>query len=78
MRIEEAKVHPWVTDDGQVTLPTREQNCHLVEVSDQEVANAVTCIKWGTMVSYCATILVTMVSYWATLLVTMVSYWAPR
>lgn len=49
LSIEEAKVHPWVTDDGQVTLATREQNCHLVEVSEQEVANAVTCIKWGTM-----------------------------
>jgi len=47
--IEEAKSHPWVTDDGQITLKTSAQNCNLVEVSDAEIANAVTCIKWGTM-----------------------------
>lgn len=49
MSIEEAKLHPWVTNEGEITLPTRSENCHLVEVSDAEVANAVTCIKWGTM-----------------------------
>lgn len=49
MTIQEAKCHPWVTDGGSITLPSKEENCHLVEVSDAEVANAITCIKWGTM-----------------------------
>lgn len=49
LSIEDAKLHPWVTEDGGVTLRTKEENCHLVEVSDLEVANAITCIKWGTM-----------------------------
>ena len=51
LTIEEAKVHPWVTEEGAVTLASTNENCHLVEVSEAEVANAVTCIRWGTMVS---------------------------
>ena len=44
-------MHPWVTEEGAVTLASTNENCHLVEVSEAEVANAVTCIRWGTMVS---------------------------
>lgn len=47
--ISSLKTHPWITEEGQVTLANQEDNCQLVEVNDQEVANAVTCIKWGTM-----------------------------
>ena len=50
--ISSLKTHPWITEEGQVTLANQEDNCQLVEVNDQEVANAVTCIKWGTMVSF--------------------------
>ena len=51
MSIETAKSHCWVSDEGHVKLSSQEENCQLVEVSDFEVANALTCIKWGTMVS---------------------------
>eukprot|EP00118_Oscarella_pearsei_P004204 m.17543 g.17543 ORF g.17543 m.17543 type:complete len:482 (+) comp27514_c0_seq3:132-1577(+) len=34
------KMHPWVTLQGQDTLPTTEENCKPVEVTDEEIANA--------------------------------------
>ena len=48
-----AKNHPWVTDDGAYRMPSTEENCHLVEVTDAEIEIAITCMKWGTMVSLC-------------------------
>ena len=33
-------MHPWVTLHGQDTLPSAEENCKLVEVTEEDVANA--------------------------------------
>eukprot|EP01135_Chromosphaera_perkinsii_P004623 Nk52_evm16s292 gene=Nk52_evmTU16s292 len=39
--MEEIKVHPWVTKNGIDPLPSTEENCELVEVSEREVTFAV-------------------------------------
>lgn len=44
-----AKNHPWITNNNTEPIPSTAENCDLVEVTDADVANAVTCIKWGTM-----------------------------
>lgn len=42
---------PWVTKDGQCHLPSEEDNCHLVEVTDEDVARVVTSIpKLDTLI----------------------------
>ncbi|XP_065831114.1 calcium/calmodulin-dependent protein kinase kinase 2-like [Oscarella lobularis] len=38
--VPEMKMHPWVTLHGQDTLPSAEENCKLVEVTEEDVANA--------------------------------------
>ncbi|XP_013397149.1 calcium/calmodulin-dependent protein kinase kinase 1 isoform X3 [Lingula anatina] len=39
--LPEIKVHPWVTEHGQVVLPNTEENCILITVTDEEVAEVV-------------------------------------
>ncbi|XP_018329338.1 calcium/calmodulin-dependent protein kinase kinase 2 [Agrilus planipennis] len=49
--LSEIKVDPWVTKDGLYPLPTEEENCHLVEVTDEDVAKVVTSIpKLDTLI----------------------------
>lgn len=35
------KLHPWVTKNGVELLPTEDENCTLVEVTEEEVENSV-------------------------------------
>lgn len=35
------KLHPWVTKNGAELLPTEDENCTLVEVTEEEVENSV-------------------------------------
>lgn len=35
------QVHPWVTKDGTEPLPTEEENCILITVTEEEVENVV-------------------------------------
>ncbi|XP_009708829.1 PREDICTED: calcium/calmodulin-dependent protein kinase kinase 2, partial [Cariama cristata] len=37
----ETKLHPWVTKNGVELLPTEDENCTLVEVTEEEVENSV-------------------------------------
>ncbi|XP_063310325.1 calcium/calmodulin-dependent protein kinase kinase 2 isoform X2 [Pelobates fuscus] len=39
--VPEIKVHPWVTKHGAEPLPTEDENCTLVEVTEEEVENSV-------------------------------------
>ncbi|XP_077164201.1 calcium/calmodulin-dependent protein kinase kinase 2 isoform X2 [Paroedura picta] len=39
--VPEIKVHPWVTKNGVEPLPTEDENCTLVEVTEEEVENSV-------------------------------------
>nr|XP_008121669.1 PREDICTED: calcium/calmodulin-dependent protein kinase kinase 2 [Anolis carolinensis] len=39
--VPEIKVHPWVTKNGAEPLPTEDENCTLVEVTEEEVENSV-------------------------------------
>ncbi|KAK3083915.1 hypothetical protein FSP39_005274, partial [Pinctada imbricata] len=39
--LPEIKVHPWVTKDGEFPLPTEEENCILVTVTDEDLDNVV-------------------------------------
>lgn len=49
--LSEIKEHPWVTKDGQCPLPTEEENCHLVEVTEEDVAKVITSIpKLDTLI----------------------------
>lgn len=49
--LPEIKDHPWVTKNGQCLLPTEEENCHLVEVTEEEVAKVITSIpKLDTLI----------------------------
>lgn len=49
--LPEIKVDAWVTKDGSCTLPTEEENCHLVEVTDEDVARVITSIpKLDTLI----------------------------
>lgn len=35
------KLHPWVTRHGAEPLPSEDENCTLVEVTEEEVENSV-------------------------------------
>uniref|UniRef100_A0A915IFH2 Uncharacterized protein n=1 Tax=Romanomermis culicivorax TaxID=13658 RepID=A0A915IFH2_ROMCU len=35
------KIHPWVNKNGQASLPSEEQNCQLVTVTDDDIRNSV-------------------------------------
>uniref|UniRef100_A0A8D0L8L5 Calcium/calmodulin dependent protein kinase kinase 2 n=1 Tax=Sphenodon punctatus TaxID=8508 RepID=A0A8D0L8L5_SPHPU len=39
--VPEIKLHPWVTKNGAEPLPTEDENCTLVEVTEEEVENSV-------------------------------------
>ncbi|XP_062890506.1 calcium/calmodulin-dependent protein kinase kinase 2-like isoform X4 [Mobula hypostoma] len=39
--VSQIKLHPWVTRYGAETLPTEDENCTLVEVTEEEVENSV-------------------------------------
>ncbi|KAL3079499.1 hypothetical protein niasHT_032507 [Heterodera trifolii] len=40
--ITQVKCHnPWVTMDGRKPMPSEEENCHLVEVTEQEVTESI-------------------------------------
>ncbi|XP_064612261.1 calcium/calmodulin-dependent protein kinase kinase 1-like isoform X2 [Liolophura sinensis] len=39
--LPEVKVHPWVTRQGEFLLPSEEDNCSLITVTDEEVDNSV-------------------------------------
>uniref|UniRef100_A0ABM5F2H9 Calcium/calmodulin-dependent protein kinase kinase 2 isoform X2 n=1 Tax=Pogona vitticeps TaxID=103695 RepID=A0ABM5F2H9_9SAUR len=39
--VPEIKVHPWVTKNGAEPLPTEDENCTLIEVTEEEVENSV-------------------------------------
>lgn len=48
------KLHPWVTRHGAEPLPSEDENCTLVEVTEEEVENSVkhipslaTVVRWG-------------------------------
>ncbi|KAF5300590.1 hypothetical protein FQR65_LT19338 [Abscondita terminalis] len=49
--LADIKSHHWVTKDGEFLLPTEEENCHLVEITDEDVARVVTSIpKLDTLI----------------------------
>lgn len=39
--MSEMKDHPWVTEGGNRPLPTTEDNCTIIEVTDEEVRNSI-------------------------------------
>ncbi|XP_018118811.1 calcium/calmodulin-dependent protein kinase kinase 2 isoform X2 [Xenopus laevis] len=39
--VPELKLHPWVTKHGLEPLPTEDENCTLVEVTEEEVENSI-------------------------------------
>ncbi|EYC00268.1 hypothetical protein Y032_0116g530 [Ancylostoma ceylanicum] len=39
--LQEIKVHAWVTRRGTCPMPSEEENCHLVTVTDEEIENCV-------------------------------------
>ena len=43
--IPEIRVHPWVTSGGTNALPSTDENCQLVEVTEQEVSEAVSLVR---------------------------------
>jgi len=50
--LKEIKTHPWTTNGGKVKLPTEDQNCHLVTITDEDVKSCVKTIpKLNTLVS---------------------------
>ncbi|KAJ8910032.1 hypothetical protein NQ315_003462 [Exocentrus adspersus] len=49
--LPEIKEHPWVTKNGACPLPTEEENCQLVEVTEEDVAKVITSIpKLDTLI----------------------------
>ncbi|XP_076257097.1 calcium/calmodulin-dependent protein kinase kinase 1-like isoform X6 [Rhynchophorus ferrugineus] len=49
--MHEIKEHPWVTKHGLHPLPSEEENCHLVEVTEEDVARVITSIpKLDTLI----------------------------
>ncbi|KAH7731769.1 CKK-1 protein [Aphelenchoides avenae] len=41
LMLAEIKKHRWVTKDGTLPMPTEEENCHLVVVTEEEIKNSV-------------------------------------
>ncbi|XP_044740546.1 protein kinase 3-like isoform X2 [Chrysoperla carnea] len=51
LTIPEIKVNKWVTRDGEFPLPTEEENCVLVEVTEEDLSKVVTSIpKLDTLI----------------------------
>lgn len=49
--LADIKRHPWVTKDDRFPMPSEEENCHLVEVTEEDVAKVVTSIpKLDTLI----------------------------
>ncbi|KAJ8981950.1 hypothetical protein NQ317_002122 [Molorchus minor] len=49
--LPEIKAHAWVTKNGAHPLPSEEENCHLVEVTEEDMAKVVTSIpKLDTLI----------------------------
>ncbi|XP_049824391.1 calcium/calmodulin-dependent protein kinase kinase 2 isoform X6 [Aethina tumida] len=49
--LAEIKLHPWVTKEWLHHLPSEEENCHLVEVTEEDVAKVITSIpKLDTLI----------------------------
>ncbi|XP_066144580.1 calcium/calmodulin-dependent protein kinase kinase 1 isoform X1 [Euwallacea fornicatus] len=51
MTLSDIKEHPWVTKHGLHPLPSEEENCHLVEITEEDVARVITSIpKLDTLI----------------------------
>ncbi|XP_073999729.1 calcium/calmodulin-dependent protein kinase kinase 2-like isoform X2 [Rhodnius prolixus] len=51
INLHEIKVHDWVTNKGEKPLPTENENCHLVEVTEEEIRDVVTSVpKLDTLI----------------------------
>ncbi|KAK4878358.1 hypothetical protein RN001_010864 [Aquatica leii] len=49
--LPEIKAHSWITKDGTFLLPSEEENCHLVEITEEDVAKVITSIpKLDTLI----------------------------
>jgi len=49
--LPEIKVDSWITKDGTFPMPSEEENCHLVEITEEDVAKVVTSIpKLDTLI----------------------------
>uniref|UniRef100_G3TU75 Calcium/calmodulin dependent protein kinase kinase 1 n=1 Tax=Loxodonta africana TaxID=9785 RepID=G3TU75_LOXAF len=49
--VSDIKLHPWVTKNGEELLPSEEQHCSVVEVTEEEVKNSVKLIpSWTTVI----------------------------
>ncbi|XP_021094021.1 calcium/calmodulin-dependent protein kinase kinase 1 isoform X2 [Heterocephalus glaber] len=48
--VSDIKLHPWVTRNGEEPLPSEEEHCSVVEVTEEEVKNSVKLIpSWTTV-----------------------------
>uniref|UniRef100_A0A2R8PLM0 calcium/calmodulin-dependent protein kinase n=1 Tax=Callithrix jacchus TaxID=9483 RepID=A0A2R8PLM0_CALJA len=48
--VSDIKLHPWVTKNGEEPLPSEEEHCSVVEVTEEEVKNSVRLIpSWTTV-----------------------------
>lgn len=53
MSINVLQLHSWVTRDGTCPLPTEEENCELVVLTDEDIKNVVKHVpKLDTLVGY--------------------------
>lgn len=51
MFLPSPQLHPWVTKSGEEPLPSEEEHCSVVEVTEEEVKNSVKLIpSWTTVV----------------------------
>ncbi|XP_058558725.1 calcium/calmodulin-dependent protein kinase kinase 1 isoform X1 [Neofelis nebulosa] len=49
--VPDIKLHPWVTKSGEEPLPSEEEHCSVVEVTEEEVKNSVKLIpSWTTVI----------------------------
>uniref|UniRef100_A0A8C6RFJ5 calcium/calmodulin-dependent protein kinase n=1 Tax=Nannospalax galili TaxID=1026970 RepID=A0A8C6RFJ5_NANGA len=49
--VPDIKLHPWVTKHGEESLPSEEEHCSMVEVTEEEVKNSVKLIpSWTTVI----------------------------
>ncbi|KAK1331511.1 hypothetical protein QTO34_009468 [Cnephaeus nilssonii] len=49
--VPDIKLHPWVTKNGEEPLPSEEEHCSVVEVTEEEVKNSVKLIpSWTTVI----------------------------
>ena len=52
--LKEIKTHPWTTNGGKVKLPTEDENCQLVTITEEDVKSCVKTIpKLNTLVRIC-------------------------